>query len=203
MRGGKLGLALTAAAAAPFLINAIKKRMQPDIGVHKNMQKEGYDVSNWRDDFHATEYETVDIIKPEPLQPSQSVIDEAGKKCWKGYKKAGTQKLFGKTYNRCVKAHFSDWRADMELQEATPGYENFNDAMAAAKIYKEEKKNYNGKKTAVDPKLRPATEKEVNQKLGEDWQKSNRKHVDGMSQKSVDAYKRENPGSKLKNCCNW
>ena len=43
-------------------------------------------------------------------------IDEA-KKCWKGYKKAGTQKLFGKTYNRCVKAHFSDWRADLELQE--------------------------------------------------------------------------------------
>lgn len=33
----------------------------------------------------------------------------------------------------------------------------------------------------------------------EDWQKSNRKDgVDGMSQKSVDAYKRENPGSKLK-----
>ena len=27
-------------------------------------------------------------------------INEAGKKCWKGYKKAGTQKLFGKTYNR-------------------------------------------------------------------------------------------------------
>jgi hypothetical protein len=43
-------------------------------------------------------------------------IDEA-KKCWKGYKKVGTQKLFGKTYNRCVKAHFSDWRADLELQE--------------------------------------------------------------------------------------
>ena len=25
------------------------------------------------------------------------------KKCWKGYKKVGTQKLFGKTYNRCEK----------------------------------------------------------------------------------------------------
>ena len=25
------------------------------------------------------------------------------KKCWPGYKKTGTQKLFGKTYNRCVK----------------------------------------------------------------------------------------------------
>ena len=35
--------------------------------------------------------------------------------------------------------------------------------------------------------------------LSEDWQKANRKDgVDGMSQSSVDAYKRENPGSKLK-----
>ena len=30
-------------------------------------------------------------------------LDEEGKKCWKGYEKKGTQKLFGKTYNRCVK----------------------------------------------------------------------------------------------------
>jgi hypothetical protein len=35
----------------------------------------------------------------------RSILDEAGKKCWKGYKKTGTQKLFGKTYNRCVKAN--------------------------------------------------------------------------------------------------
>jgi hypothetical protein len=36
------------------------------------------------------------------------------------------------------------------------------------------------------------------QEVKEDWQKSNRKDgVDGMSQKSVNAYKRENPGSKL------
>ena len=115
-------------------------------------KKEGYEFSNWRDDFQATEYESVDIIETEPLQPTKGIgsdMLEEGKKCWKGYKKAGTQKLFGKTYNRCVKAHFSDWRADMELQE--------------------------------------------------DWQKSNRKDgVDGMSQKSVDAYRRENPGSKLK-----
>ena len=32
-------------------------------------------------------------------------IEEA-KKCWKGYKKTGTQTLFGKTYNRCVKAGY-------------------------------------------------------------------------------------------------
>jgi hypothetical protein len=34
----------------------------------------------------------------------ETIIDEA-QKCWKGYKKKGTQTLFGKTYNRCVKAN--------------------------------------------------------------------------------------------------
>ena len=67
--------------------------------------------------------------------------------------------------------------------------------MAAAKKLSGRKK-IDALKAAA--KLRPATEKEVNQKLGEDWQKSNRNDgVDGMSQKSVNAYKRENPGSKL------
>ena len=148
-------------------------------------KKEGYEFSNWRDDFQATEYESVDIIKAEPLQPTQGVgsdmLDEKkrlmnkldkisgqlrkasamhanqskevakvsksleeAKKCWKGYKKVGTQKLFGKTYNRCEKIK----KEEVEFQE--------------------------------------------------DWQKSNRNDgVDGMSQKSVNAYKRENPGSKL------
>jgi hypothetical protein len=42
-------------------------------------------------------------------------INEAGKKCWKGYKKVGTQKLFGKTYNRCVKEN--DYGQDFEHQD--------------------------------------------------------------------------------------
>ena len=37
-------------------------------------------------------------------------MDE-GKKCWKGYEKKGTQTLFGKTYNRCVK------KEENELEE--------------------------------------------------------------------------------------
>lgn len=36
-------------------------------------------------------------------------------------------------------------------------------------------------------------------KVGEDWQAANRKDkTDGMSKKAVSAYRRENPGSKLK-----
>jgi len=39
------------------------------------------------------------------MKTYQEFITEA-KKCWPGYKKKGTQKLFGKTYNRCVKAEY-------------------------------------------------------------------------------------------------
>ena len=45
--------------------------------------------------------------KKEEFEGKMSFQDfmNEGKKCWKGYKKTGTQKLFGKTYNRCVKAN--------------------------------------------------------------------------------------------------
>ena len=99
--------------------------------------------------------EFIDIIKPEPLKASKGIgselLGESGKKCWPGYKKAGTQKLFGKTYNRCVKESFSNWREELGISE-----------------------------------------------LLEDWQKVNRQDkTDGLSQKAVNAYRRENPGSKL------
>ena len=166
-------------------------------------KKEGYEFSNWRDDFQATEYESVDIIKAEPLKPTDGIgsrmLGEA-KKCWKGYKKVGTQKLFGKTYNRCEKIK----KEEVEIQEAIPGYDKYDAAMENIRS-----KGLKGSKLVKALKdaalLRPKTEKEVDQKipesheLGEDWQKSNRNDgVDGMSQKSVNAYKRENPGSKLK-----
>jgi hypothetical protein len=39
------------------------------------------------------------------MKTYQEFVVEA-KKCWPGYKKKGTQKLFGKTYNRCVKENY-------------------------------------------------------------------------------------------------
>ena len=50
-------------------------------------------------------------------------LNEAGKKCWKGYKKAGTQKLFGKTYNRCVKAGDELNHDGESLQEMNPSFD--------------------------------------------------------------------------------
>ena len=47
------------------------------------------------------------------MKTFQEFIAEA-KKCWPGYKKKGTKKLFGKTYNNCVKEEF-------ELEESSSG----------------------------------------------------------------------------------
>ena len=172
-------------------------------------KNESYDFYNWRDDFKALEFETIDLIKPEPLQPSQSVIDEAGKKCWKGYKKAGTQKLFGKTYNRCVKAN--------EEKEHNIGGGNLKklvgkavkriDADVDGDVDTDDMKasemgefipSPDGKKR-IKTKARFEEFSNWRQDLGEDWQKVNKSDkTDGMSQKAVNAYRRENPGSKLK-----
>ena len=46
-----------------------------------------------------------------PAYNREETSFEEAKKCWKGYEKKGTQKLFGKTYNRCVK------KEENELEE--------------------------------------------------------------------------------------
>ena len=61
-------------------------------------KSESYDFSNWRDDFRATEYEFVDIIKPEPIKGGQQ-IDE---KCWVGYTQKGMKKKGKKVVPNCV-----------------------------------------------------------------------------------------------------
>ena len=48
------------------------------------------------------------------MKTYKEFVSEA-KKCWPGYKKKGTQKLFGKTYNRCVKEYIE------ELEESSGG----------------------------------------------------------------------------------
>ena len=39
----------------------------------------------------------------ESYSRSLSPLSEKAQKCWKGYEKKGTKKMFGKTYNNCVK----------------------------------------------------------------------------------------------------
>ena len=74
-------------------------------------KKESYELSNWRDDFKATEYEFIDLIKPEPLK-GETLEEKKAQKCWPGYEKKGTKKMFGKTYNNCVK------KEEIEIEES-------------------------------------------------------------------------------------
>ena len=57
------------------------------------------------------------------LEAAGMIEIKEGKKCWKGYKKAGTQKLFGKTYNRCVKAGDELNHDGQQLQEMNPSFD--------------------------------------------------------------------------------
>ena len=59
-------------------------------------------------------------------KPFQTFQEEA-KKCWKGYEKKGTQKLFGKTYNRCVKKE--ETRGRSSFRQRNQGKINQEDLM--------------------------------------------------------------------------
>ena len=182
------------------------------------------------------------------------VIYESGKKCWPGYKKAGTQKLFGKTYNRCVKEETCPvcgfdpcqclegnleesvripsktgniilvtlmWRGKYyaikmffpqvtkpnrsevqdQIEKVYPGSRVQSYVVSDLKPGEQflQTSEYAGGSAA---KLGPSKSyvkpmgEEV--EIDEDWQSVNRKDkTDGLSQKAVNAYRRENPGSKL------
>ena len=197
----------------------------------------------------------------------ETIIDE-GQKCWPGYKKKGTKKMFGKTYNNCVKANeememkrycpkckkdetrneckygpkywdmFSTPSAlttnQLKYNIATVHPGNFPESydhehsmarseistiISAAKRLKKKVKGEGNIEAWVQSKITKAAdyldaaadyvdsgemkaEEYSNWRsdfgLSEDWQKVNRQDkTDGLSQKAVDAYRRENPGSKL------
>ena len=184
------------------------------------------------------------------------IVDE-GQKCWPGYEKKGTKKMFGKTYNNCVKKEeYSDWRSEIDLTDAygdtfatitdiikpeplkpTPTTIEFDtydiESMTEAVRIPAKTGNiilvtlsWRGKFYMIKmffPQISKPSRSDVQLQIDkvypgakvnsyyisdvkpgeqflqtEDWQSVNRKDkTDGLSQKAVDAYRRENPGSKL------
>ena len=85
----------------------------------------------------------------------------------------------------------------------TPYPEKINiNKMFDKKVETSKNKKYGPKKKGDDdttPSLMASYNWRSELELGEDWQKENRKDkTDGLSKKAVKAYRRENPGSKLK-----
>jgi hypothetical protein len=181
---------------------------------------------------------------------------EASKKCWPGYKKKGTQKLFGKTYNRCVKEEESELLLHTDVlsekiknmcnhthegdvcpmhgkKECPSTHKQDSNIDEATRIQASTGNiiltviSWRGKTFTLKmffPQTKKPTRAEVQDQVqkvypgsrvtyynisdykpgepflhvNEDWQKVNRQDkTDGLSQKAVDAYRSENPGSKL------
>ena len=112
-------------------------------------------------------------------------------KCWSGYHAAGTKKgKNGKQVRNCVPNESLELSEEFDLIESIiEGLANHNQ-VDAEEIWED-------LDTLTDDELYVFA---VTQELvTEDWQKANKQDkTDGMSQKAVNAYRRENPGSKLK-----
>ena len=111
-------------------------------------------------------------------------------RCWPGKHAEGTKKgKNGGPVRNCVPNESAELNEEFDL------IENIIEGIAAQNGVDAE---------AVWADLESLTEDElyafaVTSQLNEDWQKANnRDKTDGMSQKAVNAYRREHPGSKLK-----
>ena len=180
-------------------------------------KSESYDFSNWRDDFKAFEIETVNLIEPEPIKGGQP-IDE---KCWVGYKQLGMKKKGKKMVPNCVKEEeINEIHKQAHTPHEVPSGSNLKKLVSKAskRIDTDADGDVDNNDKAkgelgefipgvgnkrLYSMTRPKTAKENfsnwREDLGEDWQKVNKSDkTDGMSPAAVKAYRRENPGSKLK-----
>ena len=175
---------------------------------------EEYQFSNWREDFKAMEYEFIDLIKPEPI-----ISEECCKKCGKDPCECKTKKFYGGSGAK--PGPDKNYVKPMgDLEEATRLPTKTGNIIVAMVIWRG--KTYtlqmffpSGKRptrTEVQDQVRKVypdsrltyfniRDYDPGQPLlqVEDWQKVNKSDkTDGMSPAAVKAYRRENPGSKLK-----
>ena len=92
--------------------------------------------------------------------------EKKGQKCWPGYEKKGTQKLFGKTYNRCVKKEeVTGGILVQDAQDFKPREIETVDIIKSEPLVKEEKgcmHNHKGEECPVHGKKEcPAIEEAV------------------------------------------
>ena len=118
------------------------------------------------------------------------------KNCWLGHRKVGTQpgtgKNKGKRVNDCEKIKKEDideLANEFDLIESVIEQIAEQNAVDAELVWED-------LESLSDDELYVFA---VTQPVNEDWQKANKRDkTDGMSKKAVNAYRRENPGSKLK-----
>lgn len=122
---------------------------------------------------------------------TEGLKDPKDNPCWKGYKPVGTKKKGGKTVPNCVPKE----SIDPQLSEEFDLIESIIATIADSNQVDVETV-WEDLESLSDDELYVFA---VTTPIMEDWQKVNKRDkTDGMSKKAVNAYRRENPGSKLK-----
>jgi hypothetical protein len=117
----------------------------------------------------------------------EAVKQRLDPKCWTGYKKQGTKIKDGVRVNNCVKEDLED---EFDLIERIIEQIADQNAVDAELVWEDLAELSDDELYVFAVTSNP---------INEDWQKANKRDkTDGMSQKAVNAYRRENPGSKLK-----
>jgi hypothetical protein len=121
---------------------------------------------------------------------TEAVKQRLDPKCWKGYKKQGTKVKGGVRVNNCVPNESIELHQEFDMIEEMVEYIADQHSVDAELVWED-------LSTLTDDELYVFAV--TSEPINEDWQKANKKDkTDGMSQKAVNAYRRENPGSKLK-----
>jgi hypothetical protein len=151
--------------------------------------------------------EVVDIIKPEPIKGFKSQVDEATRlQAQTGNVIAVTLNWRGKYY--ALRMFFPQVKTPTrkeitdELQKVYPGcnvlYHSISEIQPGQPLIQVFGPQ-GGSFASPGPNRNYIKSMGEEVEIDEDWQKINRQDkTDGLSQKAVDAYRRENPGSKLK-----
>jgi hypothetical protein len=159
-----------------------------------------------------------------PSSKNTNKIDEEKKymtkeedPCWKGYEMVGFKKKRGKKVPNCVPVNEATTRLPMQTGQLLRVLINWRGKHLSVQMFfpqlgtpKRDEITYAVNKVYPEARVisyvssemdssTPIVQVREESKLNEDWQSVNKKDkTDGMSQKAVDAYRRENPGSKLK-----
>ena len=189
-------------------------------------KSESYEFSNWRDDFQPTEYEFFDVIKAEPIKGGQPVDEKCWDGyTQKGMKKKGGKvvpncvkedscPICNEDPCQCLEGTLQEKKKEEtnigggNLKKLTKkaveriDYDVDGDVDPNDKVEKKTG-DYGEELPTPFGKFRTKVKKEEfsdwRTEFSEDWQSVNKKDkTDGMSPAAVKAYRRENPGSKLK-----
>ena len=156
--------------------------------------------------------------KKEEFEPTGISFQQFQEKCWKGYEKKGMKTMFGKRYPNCVKKEEVEVvEAKYEAGASTYGKATIRnkrkfgtsgelpDPLTGKKITKDATRGELIAKRREEHKAKRGMKEELN--IVEDdmkgmsvksGHKRPTKSGAGMTQKGVEAYRRKNPGSKLK-----